>query len=130
MPVKGGELFQKKAVKGSFCNTDVDGAVLITQGTADVFLTLEDLLAGGSDILIELFPFRGQGYATLGPDKKPADKLCLEGLHAAGNGRLAGKQCLGGQGKILVFYYIIKDFIIFKICCHESSFYKVFLLWV
>ena len=96
-------------MKGGFCNADVDGTVLIPQGTADVFLTLEDLLAGGSDILIELFPFRSQRYAALGTDKKPAAKFGLKSLHAAGNGRLAGKQCLGGQGEILVFCYIIKD---------------------
>ena len=55
LPVKRGELFEKKAVEGGLRDADVDGTVLITEGSADIFLTFKDLLAGGSYIFIELF---------------------------------------------------------------------------
>lgn len=82
LPVKRGELFEKKAVEGGLRDADVDGTILITEGSADIFLTFKDLLAGGSYIFIELFSLGSQGDAPLGPDEKPqpssVSRACIQ----------------------------------------------------
>lgn len=103
LPVKRGELFEKKAVEGGLRDADVDGTILITEGSADIFLTFKDLLAGGSYIFIELFSLGSQGDAPLGPDEKPAAKLRFQSLHTAGNEGWLESRALAARVKFRYF---------------------------
>jgi len=85
-----------------------------TEGHIQFFLSPEDTLIGGSNIMVESFALGSQSDAAAGPDEKPAAKFAFQILHASCDRGLAGEQDRGGAGKVFVLGDIIKNAVIIE----------------
>ncbi len=112
------EIAVQRGLTGTDGNTSgrqrVDGGQLI--------LRLLDLCDGAFDVGIEMFAFRGQSDAAVGPDEEDAADFVLQTVHGTGHIGLVAAQNPGCLGEILVFCHVVENAVVLKIYIHKDSF--------
>ena len=119
--VESPQLFGKVDVQGRLGGADADGSVFQRGAGTQLFLGVLDLHRRRRDAGIEHLALRRQGHAPVGADEQHAVQLAFQPVHRVGDVGLVVAQHPRGLGKVLVFRYIIENFVVFPVHIHDAS---------
>ena len=112
------QLFREIDVQGRFRGADADGPMLQGGTGAQLFLRVLDLHCRRGNTGVEQLPLWRQGDTPVGADEEHAVELTFQPVHGVGDVGLVVAQHTGRLGEILIFCYIVKDFVVFPIHIH------------